>query len=103
MLRCNKEAFAKCPTRHLCGNIDEATFVEGSECDEFNRQIMGSPLTNADRIRAMSDEELGRYLAEVENRRSAAGNGAVWNGAAHAIQWLRQLVEVQNGNRKAAD
>lgn len=48
--------------------------------------------TNADHIRSMSDEELARFLAEVENRRSAAGGGAIWCGAAHALDWLRQEV-----------
>ena len=47
-------------------------------------------LTIADHIRSMSDEELARFLAEVENRRSAAGGGAVWKGAAHAKEWLKQ-------------
>lgn len=46
--------------------------------------------TNADHIRSMSDEELARFLAEVENRRSAAGGGAIWKGAAHAKEWLKQ-------------
>jgi len=58
------------------------------EASEYYR-----PDTNADRIRAMTDEELGRFLAEVENRRSAAGGGAIWKGAAHAIEWLRQPVK----------
>lgn len=39
MLKCSKEAFAACPDRHLCGCPNEATFTEGSECDQFNRQI----------------------------------------------------------------
>ncbi len=51
------------------------------------------PKTNWDRIREMSLEELGRFLASVENRRSAAGGGAIWKGAAHAIQWLRETAE----------
>nr|DAQ29290.1 MAG TPA: growth factor-like protein [Caudoviricetes sp.] len=57
--------------------------------------ICGSavPMTNADRIRAMSDKELARFLAEVENRRSAAGGGAIWNGMAHALEWLQQPPE----------
>lgn len=46
--------------------------------------------TNADYIRSMDDEELARFLASVENRRSAAGNGAKWCGAANALEWLRQ-------------
>lgn len=57
------------------------------DCRDFRER------TNADRIRAMTDEELGRFLAEVENRRSAAGGGAIWKGAAHAIEWLRQPVK----------
>lgn len=57
------------------------------DCRDFRER------TNADRIRAMTDEELGRFLAEVENRRSAAGGGAIWKGAAHAIDWLRQPVK----------
>ena len=47
-------------------------------------------LTNAQHIRSMSDEELAKFLAEVENRRSAAGGGAIWKGAAHAKEWLKQ-------------
>ena len=51
------------------------------------------PVTNADHNRSMSDKELARFLAEVENRRSAAGGGAIWKGAAHALEWLRQPVK----------
>lgn len=49
--------------------------------------------TNAGRIRAMSDEEMARFLAEVENRRSAAGGGAIWKEMARALEWLRQPAE----------
>ena len=58
MLKCSKEAFAACPDRHLCGCPEEAVFAEGSECDEFNRQIRSHTMTHGDQIRAMSDEEL---------------------------------------------
>lgn len=64
MLRCSKEAFAACPDRHGCGCPDEATFTEGSDCDKFNRQFANHTMTNADRIRAMSDEELADFLAD---------------------------------------
>lgn len=36
----------------------EATFTDDSDCAEFNRAVEDKPMTNADRIRAMSDEEL---------------------------------------------
>lgn len=58
MMKCSKKAFAMCPTRHLCGSLDDATFAEESECAAFNNAVEDKPMTNADRIRAMSDEEL---------------------------------------------
>lgn len=64
------------------------------ECANYLHPLKPTkPITNADRIRAMSDEELGRFLETVENRRSAAGGGAIWKGAAHAIDWLKQPAE----------
>ena len=51
------------------------------------------PMTNADRIRDMSDKELARFLASVENRRSADGGGAQWCGMAHALKWIQQPAE----------
>lgn len=39
MLRCSKAAYAKCPHRRECGPRAEATYYEGSECDEFNTRI----------------------------------------------------------------
>ena len=40
-------------------------FFEGSECDKFNRQISSRTMTNADRIRAMSDEELADAIVKM--------------------------------------
>lgn len=65
MLRCSKEAFARCPTRHLCGSREEATFMEGSDCDKFNQAVECQPNTNADWIRAMSDEELANVMIQL--------------------------------------
>ena len=62
MLRCSPEAFAKCPTRHICGKIEEATFAEGSECDRFNQSVATAPMTNGDWIRSMSDEDLATFI-----------------------------------------
>ena len=65
MLKCSKEAFAACPDRRFCQETGGPMFFEGSECDKFNRQIMDKPMTNADRIRAMSDEELADNLHQL--------------------------------------
>lgn len=62
MLRCSPKAYAKCPDRHLCGPIEDATFTEDSECAAFNRAVEDKPMTNADRIRAMSNEELEQFI-----------------------------------------
>lgn len=82
----NCPAYAKCTVTYrgsACAAL-RSTYGLGND-PEFT--------TNADRIRAMSDEELARFLAEVENRRSAAGGGAIWKGMAHALEWLQQPTE----------
>ena len=45
-----------------------------------------APLTNADRIRAMSDEELAELLFQV-----GYDNG--WGMKEYALEWLRQPAE----------
>lgn len=50
-------------------------------------------VTNGDRIRAMSDEELAKLLAEIEYRRSGFGGGAKWKDSAHALIWLQLPAE----------
>ena len=62
MRQCSKKAFAMCPTRHLCGSIDDATFTDHGECAAFNKSVEDKPMTNGDRIRAMSDDELAWEL-----------------------------------------
>ena len=65
MIKCSPEAFAKCKTKcHHCGSEDVAYYLEGSDCDKFNKEVAAAPKTNADRIRAMSDEELAKWMAE---------------------------------------
>lgn len=64
MQRCSNKAYAMCPTRHLCGSIEEATFTEDSECAAFNRAVEDKPMTNADRIRAMSDENMAKLISD---------------------------------------
>ena len=42
MMSCSEEAFAKCPTSHLCGSLTDATFMEDSECAAFNQKVDAS-------------------------------------------------------------
>lgn len=102
MLLCSKEAFARCPTAHLCGRREDSTFTEGSECDKFNQlvEMEQSAQTNADRIRAMSDKDLAEFI-----NFGAPCNRCVFEGAcvnpydpgrciAGVMQWLRQPVQL---------
>ena len=52
-------------------------------CPYFTRK------TNADHIRSMSDEELAKYLFE-------SGYDEGWSSAKDALEWLQQLMEVNN-------
>ena len=75
-----------------CGECERrwACDIDPGKCDEWPDP---APMTNADRIRAMSDEELAKFLAEIEYRRSGFGGGAKWKDAAHALIWLQQPAE----------
>lgn len=57
-MKCNPKAFAQCPTHHLCGaSAAEACFMEGSECDKFNRSVLersGSCLVTVDEDLALA-------------------------------------------------
>lgn len=64
MLKCDPRAFARCPYRKECSDGPEHTsFYKGTECDYFNQQVIHAPLTNADIIRSMTDEELAEYIS----------------------------------------
>ena len=99
VVKCDPKAFAKCPTRHLCGTPEDATFAPGSDCDKFNQHVLLQPMTNADRIRAMSDEELAKFIcARVENcsapRCPGAGLCVLGDGYSNGVKkWLQQPAE----------
>ena len=67
ILKCNPRAFARCPYNKTCVSPEEATFVEGSDCDLFNQKVLRTPITNGDRIRAMSDTELKKWWCAGRN------------------------------------
>lgn len=62
MKQCSIDAFARCPLDERCKNFREASYMEGSECDAFNRAVLNRPRTNADRIRSMCDKELDDFI-----------------------------------------
>lgn len=56
-LDCSKKAMARCSNGKNCAKYG-GHFIEGSRCHQFNKQVSLQPFTEADRIRAMNDEEL---------------------------------------------
>lgn len=107
MLKCDKRAFSRCEYMEKCG--PDAEYTEGSECDKFNKAVLERPMTNADRIRDMSDEDLASVLVKyegTEKRPTRFGghehifrgpNGETCGTKAYALQlwmeWLRQPAE----------
>lgn len=62
------EAFAACPTAHICGSREDSTFTEGSDCDKFNQTVASScrpVITNGDWIRSMTNKDLAEFLGHV--------------------------------------
>lgn len=107
MKKCDPRAFAKCPYREMCGDISNALFADGSECDEFNEKVIEQPMTNSDRIRAMSNEELAKA---IEARCTYNLCEIVCGNSCNAfsknecllkiLDWLQQPAKEKNSERK---
>ncbi len=99
MQRCSEKAYSRCPNRDVCP-IDDAVFEDYSYCAEFNQRVEVEPITNADRIRAMSDDELAKFLCKF---RSLESSGYACyrcvavkfcrSGHTGMIDWLQQPAE----------
>ena len=77
----------------LCDRLERKT----RDCELLAQKIVElrrrSVKTNADRIRAMNDEELADYLAELG---SEANNGIIYSDRPEEwLEWLQQPMEVQ--------
>ena len=93
MPKCDPRAFARCPYKATCVPIEEATFTEGSDCDQFNQKVLRTPISNADRIRGMSDMELATFLYTVTRSCSTRDCGSCPIGRESCVvllQWLKR-------------
>ena len=64
-----------CIGKTLCGEPEDTALV----CVD---RVIGKPMTNADRIRAMSDEELAQFLIDLAD-----------DGNLRIREWLQQPAE----------
>lgn len=87
----------------VCEIVKEARMAGYTEVTVLNKEVILEalrryvmpPKTNADRIRAMTDEELAQCLVAVESRRRGDGCGAIWGLPYVALEWLQQPAEVE--------
>ena len=100
MMKCDPRAFARCPYRKECSDSPEHTsFYKGTECDYFNQQVIHAPLTNADRIRAMNDDELATMLFDYKecNKNCIMSSGKhcyeICEEESVILKWLQQPAE----------
>lgn len=77
------------------------SFVDGKFYPYIERPFV-PPVTNADRIRTMSDEELAKFIAnpcqcavepECDGYRECGNDSCL----KHLLEWLQQPTEVTNG------
>ena len=91
--------------KECCHNDDCESFGTCIECwDEWAER--NPPMTNADRIRSMSDEELAKYLTDKTEYQPSPGARKSWGGAygnsyleyheaaLDWLYWLQQPAEV---------
>ena len=85
------EHFAECSFEAACSHAVFDPDYDAEKCAGY-KQIK---MTNADRIRSMSDEKLASFLVSVESRRRGDGCGAIWGLPYVALEWLKQPAEVE--------
>ena len=78
----------KCRFRSICKKRPKMEGATIAECDLFRNDIERTePMTNADRIRAMSDEELEAFLIDVDLDNAGSPFINEWG------KWLKQPAE----------
>ena len=93
----------KCRFVSVCKKRPKMPGAKIAECNTFRERLnKENPTTNADRIRAMSDEELAEWLLEVMKHKVACfGEGAFeytpCRNVEHdcvkcGVEWLKQPV-----------
>ena len=86
--KCFNIKCGSCIGKTLCGEPEDTALV----CVD---RVIGKPMTNADRIRAMSDEELAEFIKHIKVR-AAFCKAVKDNDAFEALcsaEWLQRPAE----------
>ena len=102
-IKCDSKVKAKCVFKNKCCGDHEGVYLDGSECDKFAQKVLSEPPTNADRIRAMSDEELAKMLTDGDGGFFCkdcrdVGDRCDMNCNERCSAWLQQPAEVASSN-----
>lgn len=65
LIKCAPDVRAKCPFKVPCCGDEEASYLDGSDCDKFAKKVLAAPQTNGDWMRSADDKDLAFFLCNL--------------------------------------
>ena len=93
-ITCERKVREKCPSK-CCE--DGAIYLEGSDCDKFAQKVLSGPMTRADHIRSMRDEELAEAMFGF--MLTLACNPDAVKSSKGYLKWLKRPYEEGNDGK----
>ena len=88
--------------KEICNHIENGNFAEWCNAWRIAAKEALQPKTNADRIRAMSDEELAedycKTILKVMQYYGIKNTGILEDAVRARLEWLKQPAEEGDGN-----
>ena len=88
--KCFNIKCGSCIGKTLCGEPEDTALV----CVD---RVVGKPMTNADRIRSMSDEELNELFHEIYNAGAEDAVSYVWGNRTNNFEWTMEWLQQTAG------
>lgn len=84
--KCFNIKCGSCIGKTLCGEPEDTALV----CVD---RVIGKPMTNADRIRAMNDEELNELFHEIYNAGAEDAVAYEWGQRTNSFEWTMDWLQ----------
>ena len=88
--KCFNIKCGSCIGKTLCGEPEDTALV----CVD---RVIGKPMTNADRIRAMNDEELNELFHEIYNAGAEDAVAYEWGQRTNSFEWTTDWLQQPAG------
>lgn len=88
--KCFNIKCGSCIGKTLCGEPEDTALV----CVD---RVIGKPMTNADRIRAMTDDELNELFHEIYNAGAEDAVSYVWGNRTNNFEWTMEWLQQTAG------